>query len=402
MAVPPPTNSKSTIFGGPPDDWNAYRRYLYLLAKLLFFSTLAYLGFLLIRQAGGLIFMLFISLLAAYILDPLVDWFERRGINRSVGILILVTISVSAAGSFLLWIVPTLISEFADAGARIQQWLDKDPSQFIAWLGETLGIEISPELMTEIKLKAREIAPQVISALSELLQSALARSMEVVGWALNIIMVPVFIFYFLRDFDHMKAWVGEQLPLKGRDFIIERAHRVDRVVGDWLRGQVQVALILAVLYGVGLGLTGIRLGGPIGIMTGLLCVVPFLGFAIGLSLTLLMVILDWQGGGMLLGVTGVFVTNQLIEGYLLTPRIVGEKVGLSPVAILIALLLGGEMFGFLGFLLAVPVAGASKTIGIEIIDWYRQSHYYTGEEQSEERIIVVSEGGPPTNPEKDE
>jgi len=346
--------------------------------------------------------MLFISLLAAYILDPLVDWFERRGINRSVGILILVTISVSAAGSFLLWIVPTLISEFADAGARIQQWLDKDPSQFIAWLGETLGIEISPELMTEIKLKAREIAPQVISALSELLQSALARSMEVVGWALNIIMVPVFIFYFLRDFDHMKAWVGEQLPLKGRDFIIERAHRVDRVVGDWLRGQVQVALILAVLYGVGLGLTGIRLGGPIGIMTGLLCVVPFLGFAIGLSLTLLMVILDWQGGGMLLGVTGVFVTNQLIEGYLLTPRIVGEKVGLSPVAILIALLLGGEMFGFLGFLLAVPVAGASKTIGIEIIDWYRQSHYYTGEEQSEERIIVVSEGGPPTNPEKDE
>ena len=129
---------------------------------------------------------------------------------------------------------------------------------------------------------------------------------------------------------------------------------------------------------------------------------PFLGFAIGLSLTLLMVILDWQGGGMLLGVTGVFVTNQLIEGYLLTPRIVGEKVGLSPVAILIALLLGGEMFGFLGFLLAVPVAGASKTIGIEIIDWYRQSHYYTGEEQSEERIIVVSEGGPPTNPEKDE
>ncbi len=368
----------------PPDDWKAYRRYQYLLARLLFFLALGYLVYLCLAQASGVLSMLFVSILAAYVLDPLVDWFEARGINRTTAIMMLVVVAVGFTMIFLLWMVPVLVSEFAQLGDRIHTVLARDPAELIAWASDTLNINIDEDTAQEYSAKAREYTPQALAAVATFVKSAAARSMGVVGWLLNVVMIPVMVFYFLRDFDIMKAWVADHIPHKYRSTVVDRARKVDTVVGDWLRGQVEVALILAALYAVGLWLVGIKLAIPIGLLAGLLNVVPYLGFAFGFGLAVLMVLLEWAGLATLIGVAAVFIIAQVLEGYVLTPKIVGEKVGLSPVTVLIVLLLGGELFGLLGFLLSVPTAGAIKAILVETLDWYRTTEHYLGSKPVQE------------------
>jgi predicted PurR-regulated permease PerM len=151
---------------------------------------------------------------------------------------------------------------------------------------------------------------------------------------------------------------------------------MDQVVGHWIRGQVQVALILAVLYGVGLTLAGVKLGAVIGIMTGLLNVVPYFGAAVGICLSVLMVLIEqggWQG---LLPVAAVFLTVQLLEGYVITPRLVGEKVGMAPVTVIIVLLVGGKLFGLVGMLFAVPVTAAMTVLLQDALRGYQASKFF--------------------------
>lgn len=362
----------------PPDDWHAYRKYPYLLARLALYLLVIYLVYVALSYAKGVLSMLFVSLIAAYVLDPVVDWFEARGVNRSVAILILVLAAAGFGSLFFLWTVPTLAAELASVAGRVHGLLSRDPGELVAWAADSFHLAVDEDTMLEAREKAQELAPKIFETVGGFLQSLATKSMGVVGWLLNVVMIPVFVFYFLRDFDRMKGWVVEHLPVSRRDRIVARGRRVDAVVGQWLRGQVEVALILAVLYSIGLSIVGIKLAVPIGILGGLLNVIPYLGFASGLTLGVLMCLLEWTGGGQLAAVLGVFAGIHLLEVYFLTPRIVGHKVGLSPVTVLIVLLLGGELYGLLGFLLAVPTAGAIKTVLVEVIDWYKSSEHYLG------------------------
>ena len=366
----------------PPDDWLAYRRYQYLLFRLLFYLLVGYLFWIVLDQAKGVLSMIFVSLLAAYVLDPLVDWAETKGLGRTSAILVLTVTIVGFMTVFAVWMIPTLLGEFASVGERLHAALARDPAELISWASSNLGVELQESTVADLKLKAQEYTPQALGTVGTFLQAAAAKSMGVVGWLLNIVMIPVFVFYFLRDFDTMKEWVVDHLPLKYKSAIVTRGRRVDGVVGDVLRGQVEVALILAVIYAAGLWLVGIKLAIPIGILAGLLNVVPYLGFAFGFGLAMLMVLLEWSGIGSVFAVFAVFIVAQILEGYVLTPKIVGEKVGLSPVTVLIVLLLGGELLGLLGFLLAVPTAGAVKTVLVEVIDWYKTSEHYLGKEEA--------------------
>ncbi len=364
--------------GAAPDDWHAYRRYPFLLSRLAFYLLIAWLVYTALGHAAGVLSMLMISLLAAYVLDPVVDWFEARRFSRTAAIVLLTTLVVLFALVFTGWMLPVFMAQFGRVGTRIHELIGQDPSQLVTWAATTFGIEVSADQMTEVKAAAQKYAPKVLAAFGSVLQSAAAKSMGVLGWLLNLVMIPVFIFYFLRDFDSMKRWCVEHLPLQHRDKIVERGHRVDGVVGAWLRGQVEVACILAVLYAIGLSVVGIELAIPIGILAGLINVVPYLGYAVGFGMAAMMCLLEWTGAGPLIGVMIVFVVVHLLEGYVLTPKIVGDAVGLAPVTVLIVLLLGGELFGLLGFLLAVPVSGAVKTILLEVLDWYKNSEHYLG------------------------
>ena len=378
----------------PPDDWHAYRRYQYLLAKLLFYSGLGFIAYLALSKASGVLSMVFLALLVAYVLDPVVDWFEGKGIGRASAIVLILVFIISFTAVFSVWMVPTLVSEFGKVGGRVQTVIDRDPESVKTALESSLGVELGEGALADLSKKAQEYAPVVLKRVGEFVGEAATRTMGVIGWLVHLLVLPIFIFYFLRDFDRMKVWVTRYIPVGQRDFVLERARRADDVIGAWLRGQVEVALILALAYATGLYFVGIKLAIPIGILAGLINIVPYLGFAFGIGLALLMAMLDWTGFGTVIGVIGVFSVIAVIEGKLLTPKIVGEKVGLSPVVVIIALLLGGELLGLLGFLLAVPVTGALKTVAVEVLDWYRHSKAYLGDQAAVVDTSSASEEEP--------
>jgi predicted PurR-regulated permease PerM len=192
------------------------------------------------------------------------------------------------------------------------------------------------------------------------------------------LLIPVFLFYFLRDFDRMKAAVARLLPPRDRQQIRARFTEIDTVCAAFVRGQATVAAILGIVYAVGLTLAGVKLGLLIGLLAGVASLVPFAGPAVGLALSGVAVVVDWHEGSLWIAAFAAltFVVGQILEGYVITPRVVGEKVGLSPVAVMLAVLAFGELLGFAGLLLAVPVAAVGKVVGGVLVRNYRKSAFF--------------------------
>ncbi len=374
--------------GLSPDElWHRYDRYPALLAKIATFALLIGTVYVLFLSVEAVLVPVLIALFIAYLLDPLVDRFEERGWSRSVTILGLLVAGGAAVGLFLLVLYPTVAHQTQNVIDGVPVLLARAQNELLPWLEATLGVDVPSDWdtwITEYGDWLRAQIPTLTSAGSRAVTEVWARLATLLASAINIVMIPVFTFYFLRDFDRMRLALVDYLPQANRAWILERIRRMDEVVGAWFRGQVEVALILSVLYAIGLAVVfgwagvGVGAGLAIGALSGILNIIPYFGFVIGFSLSVFMVLLDWGGLGPLFGVVGVFAVVQGLEGYVITPRIVGEKVGLSPVTVIIALLLGGELLGLVGILLALPVAGIVRVLWPDVVAWYKASHFYRG------------------------
>lgn len=367
--------------------WHRYKKYPYLLAKFTLFSAGLFVLYTCLRTIESVAFPLFLSMLIAYLLDPTIDKFERRGINRTSAILITIVIMLLAGIGFFAFLYPLLAGQVSTVIKKAPGLVDSIQNEFLPWLQGKVKVELPGTLSDALSKYGKEIqnaAPTLIKKVGNWGTSLVSQTGVVVASLLNIVMIPIFTFYFLRDFDKMRLSAAEYIPDYCKDFVVDRLTMMDDVVGAWFRGQIQVGLILAALYGIGLGavfgFAGLSVfeGVALGVVTGVLNVVPYLGFAIGLVLSVLVVLIDWTGVGALIGVGVVFLVVQVAEGYVITPKVVGEKVGLSSVTVIIVLLLGGEIAGLLGVLLAIPVAGAIKVILPDIAYYYKKSAYFTG------------------------
>ncbi|MCZ7683254.1 MAG: AI-2E family transporter [Sandaracinaceae bacterium] len=188
-------------------------------------------------------------------------------------------------------------------------------------------------------------AAPVLQAIGRWIWGGTSSALAVVG---TLLVVPVFAFYLLHDFDRMIVGIRDLVPWRYRPLVVEVAREVDQVLGQFVRGQLLVMIILAVLYSVAYSIVGVRLAIPIGIVAGLLSFIPYVGGASALVLALAMCALGWQGWWQVVGVGISYGIIQVLEGFVITPRIVGDKVGLPAVWVLVALVLAGEIFGFLG------------------------------------------------------
>lgn len=365
--------------------WRHYTRYPFVLSRLLVWGLVVLLALWLANTLQGVLVPLLTSLLIAYMLDPAVDALEARGMSRSRGIGVLMIVGTAVALGLVLFLVPTIrvvLGRFAEGGPAM---LAKVDEVLLPWLHSWLG-DAAPGSLTDLPAL---IGAELESRLPDLAHQAAAgvatvweRTTSVVASLINVVLIPLFSFYFLRDFDVMKRQVVDLLPPGRRDVFIERATRADRVVGAWFRGQLEVAAILAVLYGIGLGVCfgftdiGWPAGLALGILAGALNFIPYFGFTVGFTLAVGLLLLDGAGWGPLIGALAVFASVQSLEGYVITPRIVGEAVGLSPVVVIIALLVGGELLGLVGLLLALPAAGVIKVFAPELKALYEGSRWY--------------------------
>lgn len=368
--------------------WVRFERYPFLLAKLIFFALLIAGAYWALEQISAVIFPIFMALLLAYILNPTVGKLESKGVPRTLGIGIITLGLVAFVVVFSAFLYPTMASQVRTIGERAPQAWEMVEDRTIPWIAETLGMDVPnswAEILEHYGEELGEIVPTVAQQIGEWTGEIVTRTRIILVSLFNLVMIPIFLFYFLRDFERGKRRLKRLIPPGREEIWMDRLRRMDFAVGQWFRGQLQVSGILAVLYAIGLGVvywaTGHdpRSGVVIGLLTGFLNVIPYLGFAVGSLLAFLVVLIEWTGWWAVIGVALAFTVIQTVESYYITPRVMGDKVGLNPAAVIIVLLIGGHVAGLLGVLLAIPVAGAIKVLIPDVLAWYRRSAFYSGE-----------------------
>ncbi|RJS19793.1 AI-2E family transporter [Corallococcus sp. H22C18031201] len=337
--------------------------------------------FALLSVFGGVAVPVLLALTGAYVLNPLVTALERRGLRRALG-----TTCVFVAG-LLLWVgaMLYLVPVFRDEAAKLPEFFRRASIEVVPRIEALLGVSL-PELVSrraaEMGEKASELLQSAGPTAARLVASFAGNTARFVATLLGLAVVPVLAFFFLKDYPALVERVQALLPRRAVTLVSGRFREVDEVLSAFVRGQLTVGAILSVLYVTGLSVARIDLAIVIGVLAGFGNMVPYLGTGIGVVLSLLGVLLSWQGPWQFAVVAATFIVAQAAEGLVITPRVVGEKVGLAPVAVIIAVLAFGELFGFVGILLAVPASAILKVVLRVVIQRYRKTALYLGEARS--------------------
>jgi predicted PurR-regulated permease PerM len=321
---------------------------------------------------------IFLAFTIAYILDPLVDRLEAFKVPRPAGIALVLGFSLALFALLLTLVLPSIGADLATVAKELPAYVETAFTNIGAWLTRR-GVEVphsSSEWIERFGAELQTAAGTVVGAASGVVGWAIGSTASMVGSLAAALVVPVLAVYFLNDFDRIVARIKELLPARHRELVTGYAREIDQVLSQFLRGQLTVMLVLAFLYGAAYAALGVRLAVPIGIAAGMLNIIPYLGSAFALSAGILMSLLGGWNPAQLAGVVLAYAVVQSLEGFVITPRIVGKTVGLQEGWVLLALFVGGEIFGFLGVLLAVPVAAVAKIFVLRGLEAYRASTLY--------------------------
>jgi predicted PurR-regulated permease PerM len=323
----------------------------------------------LLRTVAG---PLALAFLLAYAFDPAVDKLESWRIPRALGAVLMVLLVSASIAGFFVFVVPVFAAEIRAAGEDVPAKVEVLRGKADTWLFANFKQHV-PHSLAEI---ARSVSGSQTSTAVGAASSALFGTLSYVGVALSSLIVPVFAVYLLVDFDRIVRRIGELVPRRYFPGVAETARAIHTTLGGWVRGQLTANFVLAALYATGLRVLDIRLAVPIGILTGMLAFIPYIGFGIGLTLAVAMAVLDFTSVGTVVGVVCVMVGAQILDGLFITPRIVGRSVGLTALEVLIALMAAGTLFGFFGVLLAVPLGAVVKILLTRASRAYLSSSYY--------------------------
>jgi predicted PurR-regulated permease PerM len=330
----------------------------------------------------------------AYVLNPLANWLEKgfarvlprlptlgpRLPPRTAAVGVLAVLLVAVLVLMMMFVVPALYHQVSDTVAKVPEYLKVLRSR-IEPIYQRLNLQY-PEQTEEARerlgaaLKAN--IPQILSPVTRMLSKAFSSLMGFVLAVLNLVIIPVFAFYLLYDMNRIRDGAKELIPVRYRPYTYSRLSEVDRLLSAFVRGQLTVAVILGAFYSVGLSLCGVPMGLLVGFVIGLFNLVPFMSYILGLPLALILSWLDDQDPSRLLAVIVVFALGQFLEGNFVTPRIVGGSLGLHAVIIMLAVLVGGTTFGFVGMVLAVPFTAALSVFWKDLREWYLSSDFYSG------------------------
>jgi predicted PurR-regulated permease PerM len=277
----------------------------------------------------------------------------------------------------LLLLVPLISDQIENLVHNLPRYVDWVQNSALPWLQRKLNLDPDTfdtnRLMEAIRAHIGSIGAVATTVLGTVSRS----SVGAVMWLTNLVLIPVVAFYLLRDWDRLIAYIDSVLPRSVQPTVAHLARDSDAVLGAFVRGQLLVMLALGIFYGGGLTLVGLSVGPLIGMVAGLLSFVPYLGFMVGFGAAIVAALVQYGDWAHPLMVCGVFVVGQLLEGYVLVPKLVGDKIGLHPVAVIFAVLAGGYLFGFLGVLLALPAASVIMVVLRYLLERYRMSELYS-------------------------
>ena len=312
----------------------------------------------------------------AYVLDPGAVRREAMGVERTAATTIIIGVFLILVILALMLLVPVIIDQILGLLNNLPGYYQSLHDFFLPIIDRFVDIPALQQ-SAEFKKTVGQYVGEAVKGLGSISKNIVGGGLAVVNMATLQVITPVVAFYLLRDWDHIVDRVNGWLPRKNAIQIRALAKQIDDVLAGFVRGQSTVCLLLAIYYGVALMATGLEFGLVIGIVTGFISFIPFVGAIIGFIASVGVALVQFWPDFVMIGIVGaIFVVGQVLEGYVLTPNLVGEKVGLHPVWVMFGLLAGGSLFGFVGVLIAIPMAAVVGVLSRFVINQYLQSPLY--------------------------
>lgn len=356
---------------------------------------------LVVFAAGWLVWLLapvltpfVVAALLGWLGDPLVDRLQRAGRSRNIAVILVFALMALLLALALLILVPLIqrqIVTLIDSLPSYRIWF---VDTALPWVEQRTGLQLATwldpaYLVQQIRQHWEDAGGVATTALGYLSRSGIA----LFAMLANIVLIPVLTFFFLRDWDVFVERIAALVPRNHLATASRLAEESSAMLGGFLRGQFTVMLVLGAMYGIGLWLVGLDLGLLIGIVAGLLTFVPYLGPTSGVVFGVIAAVVQFGDWKHIAGVLVVFGIGQVIESYWLTPKLVGDRIGLHPVAVIFAVFAGGQLFGFLGMLLALPVAAVANVLLRYAHTRYTRSRLYAGDEPASAIVVPEARAG---------
>ena len=327
---------------------------------------------------GEALVPLLLSFFMAYFLFPLIQKIESKGVPRQYAVsAVFVTLSLLfiLAGAL---VIPSII---ADTKNFIKEFPAMAPAALekVESLSESMGYKIDLSkagVKSLIEEQANDVSGNAVQKTGQVVKKAFAGISTWFIWLLNLTLIPIFFFYVINDFEKIIAGIKSYIPMRALKRVDHYLKISDEVLSGYIRGQFLVASILAVLYAIGLTLAGLKFGIVVGLLAGFISIVPYLGSFLGILTAMIISLANYEGPLPLLAVLLVFAIVQSLEGFVITPKLVGNKVGLSSFATILAIIIGGNLLGIIGMLVAIPVAAIGKSLLLDLRTEYQQLDFY--------------------------
>lgn len=334
------------------------------------------LGLVLIYQLQVVLGPFLLAALFAYLGDPLADRLERHKLSRTWSVTLVFFLMTLLTALVVLILLPLIVSQVDLLREKLPGYLGWLKLHILPYLYELVGAEENQDVIAKIQglltQNWQEAGDVVLLAVAKVTQSGMA----IVAYLSALVLVPVLTFYLMRDWDILIEHIRDLLPRKHLPVVDQLSRECDEVLGAFLRGQLLIMVSLGIIYALGLFVLGLDLALLVGVVAGVASIVPYLGALVGILFAAIAAFMQFQDPVYLIGVAIVFGVGQLLESFILTPMLVGDKIGLHPVAVIFAVMAGGQLFGFVGVLLALPAAAVLMVIVRHAHHNYTNSVFY--------------------------
>ena len=351
------------------------------MLRWLLIAIFVVLGWTIVSFLASVLGPILAALGIAYLLHPVLDRMVARGFSRGLGAALLLVAFIAVFIGGIVFLAPRVANQLTEFVRDLPKMYDN----LSAWTRDHFSVELPQDWRAYLSTESAQASGS--GPLRELATAALGSVLHVIGVLAESLLIPVFSFYFLVDWPHLVRRFDHVIPPRRRREVREVVREIDGVVAGWVRGQAIVTTLLAIFYAIGFTVVGMPLSLPIGLLVGTLTVIPFVGTFVGASIALLVTLAN--GGSMeTLGmVAGVILCLHLLEAAVLTPKIVGHRVGLSETGALFAVVAGGKLLGFVGVVLAVPIAATTAVLVRYAVRYYEHTEFF-GRESDADVVIT--------------
>lgn len=347
---------------------NTRDKILIWLAFIVFLGVFTYM-------ISGILLPFVVAIITSYFLDPAADRMEKAGFSRTKATIVIAGAFFITVLAIILMIAPLLYNQFTDLVSSVPEYIAMFNEKIMPSLSTFLS-QVDQETIDKAQSSLSDSSGYVLKFLTDIIKNIWSSGLTLINLISLAFVTPVVTFYMLRDWDKIIKNVNTLLPPEYAPTIREQVNEIDRTLSGYIRGQTQVCILLGIFYATGLTLAGLEFGLFIGMATGILSFIPFVGMLIGFVCGILVAFFQFGDLISVAVIAGIFILGQIIEGNFVTPKLVGDRVGLHPVWIIFGMLAGAALFGFVGVLLAVPVTAILGVVIKFILKKYMKSPLY--------------------------